>query len=339
MRIAVVNGSAEETGILVALIKSIGHEIAWFTADGSLARRLWLEDPPQLILLDLMLQGFDVVQMTAAIKQQCACAVIVVAPSGRSSTTKIFQALTAGAIDFIPSPTIESLAELQKPGEILHKICLAAQLLDSGAVSRPAALPPKTMGHSLLLVVIGASTGGPAALAAVLCGMSRPLPAAVVIIQHIDLLFSENLAKWLAEKTALPVTLAKEKEKPEVGQIMIAGTNDHLVLTADMTFHYSTDPVDYPYRPSIDRFFESVSFHWPWPGIAVLLTGMGKDGAAGLLMLREAGWHTIAQDRNSSAVYGMPAAAQDMGAAVAVLPLAQIGPSISRDAQRLLSQA
>jgi two-component system response regulator WspF len=111
---------------------------------------------------------------------------------------------------------------------------------------------------------------------------------------------------------------------------LLAGTNDHLVLTANLTLSYTPEPHDYPYRPSVDVFCKSVARYWPGKAVGVLLTGMGKDGAEGLLALRRAGWYTIAQDQASSVVYGMPKAAAELGAAVEVLPLAAIAPALVR---------
>ena len=113
----------------------------------------------------------------------------------------------------------------------------------------------------------------------------------------------------------------------EVGKVVIAATNDHLVLQSNLTLKYTKEPLDYPYRPSVDSFFESIAQYWPGQGVAVLLTGMGKDGAKGLKVLRSARWHTIAQDRASSVVYGMPKAAAELDAAVQILSIEAIAPA------------
>lgn len=335
MRVAVVNACQRETSILVSLVNSAGHEIAWCASDGSHALTCCSADQPDLVLVDLAMPALHGVQTTALLTERFGCAVIVVAPVGQATAAGVFQAMANGAIDVIPSPTLSPGDEVKESDEILYKIRLAGQLLDSGQAATRIGSNQSNPEDSPVLIAIGASAGGPRALSTVLSGMSRPLSGAVVIIQHIDSLFSEDLAAWLARESSLPVSLAKENEKPRKGQIVIAGTNDHMVLTSDRRFHYQAEPLDCVYRPSIDHFFESLRRHWPWPGIAALLTGMGKDGASGLLGLRQAGWHTIAQDRQSSAVYGMPRAAQDGGAALETLPLEQIAASISRSAMRL----
>ena len=335
MRVAVVNDCQKETDILISLVSSAGHEIVWCAHDSSQALTSCSEDRPDLVLVDLAMPALHGIQTTALLRERFGCAVIIMAPAAETSAAGVFQAMANGAMDVIPSPTINSRDQANESEEILYKIRLAAQLLDPGEPEKCVDPHQPDTENSPVLIAIGASAGGPRALATVLSGMSRPLSGSVVIIQHIDAHFSEDLAAWLTRECSLPVSLAEENKKPRKEQIVIARTNDHLVLTADRRFHYQAEPLDYAYRPSINHFFESARFHWPWSGIAVLLTGMGNDGASGLLSLRQAGWHTIAQDRQSSAIYGMPRAAHDVGAAVETLPLEQIAASISRNAMNL----
>jgi chemotaxis response regulator CheB len=178
------------------------------------------------------------------------------------------------------------------------------------------------------LVALGASTGGPDALARVLAALPKPFPAAVVVVQHIAADFAANLATWLQGRSGLIVRLARDGDALRAGEVLLAGSNDHLVLRRDGKLGYTADPADYPYRPSVDVFFNSLATGWPKPGVAVLLTGMGSDGAMGLARLREAGWDTIAQDQATCVVYGMPKAAAELKAAGTVLPLPQIAAAI-----------
>jgi chemotaxis response regulator CheB len=178
-------------------------------------------------------------------------------------------------------------------------------------------------------VAIGASAGGPAALAEVLSHLPADLPSAVVIVQHVDERFMSGMADWLSLTSRLPVHLAREGERLSKGQVFLAGTGDHLVLKSRDRLGYVPEPRDYAYRPSIDVFFRSLGRLWPGHVIGVLLTGMGADGAEGLKALRNAGHHTIAQDEATSAVYGMPKAAAAAKAAVEILPLQRIGARIS----------
>jgi two-component system response regulator WspF len=149
-----------------------------------------------------------------------------------------------------------------------------------------------------------------------------------LIVQHVDAAFAPGLANWLSERTGQAIELAADGDGLAPGRRLLAATNDHMALSAERRLRYVVEPRDLSYRPSVDVLFESAADHWPDPGTAVLLTGMGRDGALGLLRLRRQHWHTIAQDEASSIVYGMPRAAAEIGAAVQVLPAAAIAAAI-----------
>jgi two-component system response regulator WspF len=144
----------------------------------------------------------------------------------------------------------------------------------------------------------------------------------------LDQEFSAGLAEWVSSQTSLQVRVATSGGHPEQGVVDVAATNDHLVVTSGLTFAYTPEPFENPYRPSVNVFFRSVARYWPDVGCGIVLTGMGRDGAAELLTLRSLGWHTIAQDQETSIVYGMPKAAKELHAAVEVLPLERIAPAI-----------
>ena len=180
----------------------------------------------------------------------------------------------------------------------------------------------------MTLIAIGASAGGPSALATLLGGLPRNFPAAVVVIQHVDAHMAPAMAAWLDGHSTLAVRTAAEGDRPAVGTVLLAASADHLVLKAPARVGYSAEPRDYVYRPSVDAFFQSAQRWWRGDVIGVLLTGMGRDGASGLKALRDQGRHTIAQDEESSAVYGMPKAAARLDAAVDILPLARIAPRL-----------
>jgi two-component system response regulator WspF len=176
------------------------------------------------------------------------------------------------------------------------------------------------------LVAIGASTGGPVAVSKMLAGWKPPRGCAIVVVQHIDQHFADNFARWLGEQLDMPVRTVEEGDELVAGTVLIAKSNDHLTLDQNYRLRYDANPKDYAYRPSVDVFFHCVAQHWKGEAIGVLLTGMGRDGAEGLLAMRGAGQATIAQDQASSAVYGMPRAAAELDAAQMILPLTKIGP-------------
>jgi two-component system response regulator WspF len=201
-------------------------------------------------------------------------------------------------------------------------------------VSLPGVLPAGVLPP---LVVVGASTGGPEALRKVLAGLPNPLSYALIAVQHLGEIFVPGLAVWLAKETGLNVSVVTPSQKPIAGHVYIACTSDHLILNASGNMAYVRQPETCIHRPSVDVFFVSLLAAPVTPGTAVLLTGMGSDGAEGLKSLCGAGWETIAQDEASSVVWGMPRAAARIGAVKQVLPVDQIGAAIGRSMQKGLS--
>jgi two-component system response regulator WspF len=278
--------------------------------------------------MDLRMPVMNGVESTRKIMADSPCAILVVAAGVETNYTQVYEAMGAGALDAVNTPVLGPRGDVAGDHALLVKIDMIGKLvaLRSGPLRRSpratremrdTAVPP--------LVAIGASTGGPQALADILSTLPGDLPAAIVIVQHVDAEFAAGLATWLRDRSKFPTEVAREGRTPEPGLALVAATDDHLILGPDRRLGYTPNPRRYPYRPSVDVFFRSAVQHWRRPSVAVLLTGMGKDGAAGLLELRNAGWTTIAQDAATSVVYGMPKAAAEMGAAEKVLPIGRIG--------------
>jgi len=155
-------------------------------------------------------------------------------------------------------------------------------------------------------------------------------------VQHVDERFAGELAEWLNTHSVLPVRAAREGDRPVAGRALLASRAEHLIFGAGGILGYTPHPEATPYRPSVDRLFESALTGWTKPLVAVLLTGMGRDGAKGLRDLRDAGHFTIAQDEATSALYGMPKAAAQLDAAREILPLPRIAPRIVDKIRTLL---
>jgi two-component system chemotaxis response regulator CheB len=180
-------------------------------------------------------------------------------------------------------------------------------------------------------VALAASTGGPPALAEVLSGLGG-LDAPVLVVQHIHQDFVPGLVTWMARACPLPVELARHGDRALPGRVYIAGGGLHLRLDARRRLALSSLPVTI-HRPSADELLRSVAEHAGAAGIGVVLTGMGDDGAKGLLALRERGGRTLAQDEATSAVFGMPSASQRLGAVTELLALGDIAPAVMRAAR------
>jgi two-component system, chemotaxis family, response regulator WspF len=333
MRIAIVNDLPMAVESLRRLVSGLaGHSVAWIAQDGAEAVKKCAHDTPDLILMDLVMPVLGGVEATRRIMARNPCAILVVTATVEGHAEQVLEALGAGALDAVQTPTLTQSVQLEKPNALTIKIETIRSLISESTGTKSAGRYPSEHGsdscrnHSL--VVVGSSAGGPSALAAMLRRLPRDFPAAVIVIQHIDAEFAPSMASWLSEQTAMTVRIARERDKPEPGAVLIAGTNDHLVFLDSHYLGYTAKPFDSFYRPSVDVFFESVVRHWKGTTIGVLLTGMGRDGAQGLKALRDSGALTISQDAKSCVVYGMPKAAADLGAAVEILPLDDISSRI-----------
>jgi len=332
VRIAIVNDILIAIEALRRVFVTVAdYQLAWVARNGAEAVAKCAKDTPDLILMDLFMPVMDGVEATRQIMSNSPCAIVIVTATVREHAGKVFEAMGYGALDAVNTPILGSGGNPHSGTELLAKIATISKLLGKPSKSTNSkSTEISQVKQSYLsqrtppLVAIGASTGGPKALGTILCQLPANFKAAVVIIQHVDVEFAPSLAKWLNGQTRLTVELAIAPCKPEVGKVLLAGSNDHLILRSNGTLDYTPEPLDFPYRPSIDVFFKSVAEHWQRKGIGILLTGMGKDGAVGLSLLRAAGWHTIAQNRETSVVYGMPKAAVEMGAAVEILPIEAI---------------
>ena len=261
------------------------------------------------------------------------CPILIVTVSVGSNAWRAFEAMGHGALDAVDTPSFDRGDVREGAEPLLRKIETLGRMLrdrNPGHSCGGRRLPSSGQVHGDGLVAIGASAGGPAALATVLRGLPKDFPAAIVIVQHVDEQFAAGMAEWLGQQSALPVRLAKPGDRPRGGTVLLAGTNDHLVLRNTGQLDYTPEPLQSGYRPSVDVFFQSVSRSWRGAVVGVLLTGMGRDGALGLKALRNQGHLTIAQDRASSAVYGMPKAAAALNAAVDIVPLDRMAPRLTK---------
>lgn len=331
MRIGIVNDlqMAVET-LRRAIALEPGLEVVWVASNGEEAVAQCARDRPDVVLMDLIMPVMDGVEATRRIMAETPCAIVVVTADVARHTSRVFDAMGHGALDAVDTPVVGGSDMRSAAAPLLRKIRNIGWLIGRYG-NRPALTPlPKSQSKAdaQRLLVIGASAGGPATLAQLLRDVPLDFPAGIVLVQHVDASFAAGMADWLNDQVLLPVRLVREGERPLPGQILLAGTDDHLHLLADGTLRYTQDPKESLYRPSIDVFFHSVAQHWRGLAVGVLLTGMGQDGARGLKALRERGCLTIAQDQATSAVYGMPKAAAAMQAAVEIRPLDQIAPRV-----------
>lgn len=369
MRIAIVNDLAMAREALRRAVAALpGSSVAWTAADGAEAIDKAQRDRPDLILMDLIMPGTDGVEATRQIMRRCPCAIVVVTATVEGNASRVYEALSAGALDAMDTPRVgeggsarlaQKIADVQRIRAEGHRAATTPGLASAPhAAARPSAkpglgtpapAPPSTAEarHSpsccpdpagrVPIVAIGASTGGPQALATVLSGLPKEAPFATIIVQHMEAVFLPGLAAWLSDRVGRPIELAIPGHAPSPGDVLIAGRPQQLIVVGRGTLCYTPGDPEAVHRPSVDALFESLSDSLVEPGAAALLTGMGRDGARGMLRLRQRGWTTIAQDQASSVVWGMPGAAVELQAASRVLPLPLIGPALAAAMNERLS--
>ncbi len=327
MKIGIVNDVPMVVEILRrALAEHPAHQLIWVAQDGVQAAEMCAWQLPDVVLMDIIMPNVDGAEATRRIMQKTPCPILLVTADISANAVKVYEALGYGALDVVTTPVMTGGNFQQGAAALIAKIEKVARMSKKVEAPAPVKKPViiKEADPSTKLVVIGASAGGPAALAELLRGLPADFPAAVVIVQHINPAFVDGMADWLQQQTALRVRVAKEGDQPLSGTVFIAGTNQHLLIkNRDVLGYVPESPQDI-YHPSIDVLFHSVVQQWQGKAVGVLLTGMGRDGALGLKAMHNHKYHTIVQDQESSSVYGMPKAAAALNAATDILPVSGI---------------
>jgi two-component system chemotaxis response regulator CheB len=288
----------------------------------------------------MMLPGMSGLSATEYIMAHCPTPILIVSSStNRGELFNTYEALAAGAIDVLEKPRgdhtdaawetqfVATVKLISRIRAITHP---RARLRSLGHAAMPRVGEPTQNGRRACAVVaLGASTGGPAALVEILGALPSSFPVPILLVLHIAELFAASFAEWLDGHTRLRVSYAREGEvvAGRAGEVIMAPPEFHLSVGAGR-MHLTSDPARHSCRPSVDVLFESVALDYGSSAVGCLLTGMGRDGADGLLRMRQAGGFTIAQDEATSVVYGMPREAVRVGAAASILPLGEIASTL-----------
>jgi two-component system chemotaxis response regulator CheB len=290
---------------------------------------------PAVICTDLHMPDMDGLELTKQVMGRFPRPILIVSSAVRPEDThNVFRLLEAGAVDVLPKPRGGLAADEQRIAqELISKIKIISGVV---ALTRRQKIVPglaqlqTTQSSSLTLprpriVAIGASTGGPQALQTILAQLPADFPAPILCVQHISEGFLEGLVDWLATHCAMPVRIAQTGELPRPGTVYFPQEGTHLEIDKGGRLLSSQKPPVDGHRPSVTVTFKSVADSCADAAIGVLLTGMGSDGAKGMQEICEAGGITIAQNQQSSAVFGMPMQAIALGAVKYVLPVNKIG--------------
>ncbi len=343
MRVLIVDDSAVVREVLSQLLARDRRILVSTSPDPIVALEKIKRERPDVIITDLEMPRMDGLAFVRTVMHTGPIPIIVCSGAVGPGTERALQALAEGAIEIITKPKIGVR-------EFLHDS--ARQLLEmvwEVAVSRLAYIKPGLANPRQIipsnpdlcarrpqLIAIGASTGGPEAIREILQVMPEDCPG-IAIVQHMPQAFTRAFAEHLNRDCPIQVKEAENGDRILPGRALIAQGNHHLLIRRSAAYYQveiNDEPPVFHHRPSIDLFFNSVAKAVGHHATGVLLTGMGRDGAAGLLEMRRAGASTIAQDETTSVVFGMPAEAIKLGAAQQVLRLSQIARAMLNESQK-----
>ncbi|MBF0368160.1 MAG: chemotaxis-specific protein-glutamate methyltransferase CheB [Magnetococcales bacterium] len=346
IRILIVEDSQVVALLLKALLEQeVDITVVGHAKNGQEAVEMVKTLRPDLITLDIRMPIMDGFEATRLIMSTRPTPIVVVSSSVDDEELSItFRAIEEGALAVIEKPrgmhhpdfnairshlidTIRAMSEIKLVRRYLHR--------RPTSPTPPAITPPHVAPHPFAppisgffkMVALACSTGGPQALHHIFSNLPGDLPFPVLVVQHISPGFVGGLCSWLDGASQLRVKLAEEGEVPLPGTVLIAPDSYHMVLKRDLSglsiALNATPPVN-GFRPSASPLFRSLAEHLPGQSVGGILTGMGHDGAEGLLAMHRAGCHTFAEDEKSAIVYGMPAEALAIGATKTALPLESI---------------
>ncbi|MCR4744300.1 MAG: chemotaxis response regulator protein-glutamate methylesterase [Lachnospiraceae bacterium] len=332
IRVLVVDDSAMFANLMVnGLSTDPALEVVGVAANPFEARDMILKYRPDVMTLDIEMPRMDGIEFLQRLMPQYPIPVVMVS----SLSDKVFDALRVGAVDFISKPVNMTKEEILN--YLKRELCTKVKIASTVNVSQMKRAVPKNMGaasgnikNKEMVVALGASTGGTEALAQVLMGFRPDIPGTIVT-QHMPPGFTKMFAERLNNQCSVKVKEAATGDSIVPGLVLIAPGDKHLRLVKNgdrFQVECKKGERVSGHCPSVDVMFESVAKTAGKRAVAAILTGMGKDGADGLLAIRRAGGHTIGQDENSCVVYGMPKVAYDIGAVEYQLPLSAISNKI-----------
>lgn len=339
IRVVVAEDSPTVRALLTAILEDDSEiRVVGQARDGREAVRLAVELRPDLITMDVNMPGMDGLAATKEIMVLAPAPILVVSSQASQSQVELsLNAVRAGALMVVPTPGNPGSEHFEE--HCRHFLAMVKAMARVKVVRRwargaerpPAPLPPYVGRGTIQVVAFAASTGGPAALQRILADLPRDLRVPILVVQHIAAGFVDGLAQWLSGSCDLHVKVAEEGEALRGRTVYLAPDDRHLGTGGDRQVALSHAPAIGGFRPSATHLFHSVARTYGSAAMAVVLTGMGRDGVDGLHAVRAAGGRVLAQDEATSVVYGMPGEAVASGVVDVVLPLAEIAPHIVKE--------
>jgi two-component system chemotaxis response regulator CheB len=346
VRVLIVDDSSLLRRGMRAILEGAGIAVAGESGSGADAVHKVAQLAPDVVTMDLDMPGLDGLATIERIMAEHPTPILVVTGDARyRGLDGHFEALTRGAIDLVAKPAgiapdapdcVRLVARVRAAARISVTAPRQARTRDRSnrptVPIAPGAATRITAEATPAVIAIGASTGGPGALRTVLAGLGADLPVPVIVVQHMAEEFADGFIRWLRSQVAIPVVEATPRTRLRPGHVYVAVRGPHIRIDADGTLQAAPGPA-HPHRPSVDIMMSSLAQAWGARAIGVVLTGMGSDGATGLGAIAAAGGLTIAQDEDTSVVFGMPGAAIERGAARLILGLDTVA-RVARDACR-----
>jgi two-component system, chemotaxis family, protein-glutamate methylesterase/glutaminase len=335
IRVVVADDSPTARQLLRAILEQDGDiSIIGEVGDGASAVDMVAERRPDLVVMDVHMPVADGLKATKEIMMRAPTPILIVSAVTQRDVDLSLSATQAGALMALPKPESPASPRFEETARELRAMARAmAQVKVVRHWSARAAEPQRTVLRrprmdAVELVAMAASTGGPAALRRVLMDLPVTFPAPILVVQHIARDFAAGFAEWLAGSCALPVKLAEHHEEPRAGVVHVAPDDAHLGIDTRRRICLSGAPPIGGFRPSATHLFRTAGDVYGARLVAVVLTGMGSDGAAGLEAAHHRGACVIAQDEATSVVYGMAREAVGRGAADMIMPVGEIAPRL-----------